>query len=162
VLFHATLIVVLVVFVAVALRRGLDGQSAAELGLTYLLVGYCGVPMVVVAIVSLVHPHEAAEVLGFTPENPFQTFLSWALLGMALAALLSFKYRGRYLIGPAVVWATFFAGATHVHLTDLAGRGGVGHGSVVAIFLSHGLISLLLMVALVRSGVLVAPKPPSA
>jgi hypothetical protein len=125
-----------------------------EIGLLYLLVGYCGVPMVVVSVGSLVSPDHAADVLGFPAGNPFQTFLGFALLGMSLLSLLALRYRRTFLIAPAICWSVFFAGATFIHLKDFGARGALSHGDIFHIFASHGLVALLLVVALISSGLL--------
>ena len=139
-----------------ALLKERTRERMGEIALLWVLVGYCGVPMLVVSAISLHHSHLVADWLGFPPHNPFQTFLSVAYLGMSLVALLALRYRGTYLIGPAVVWATFFAGATLIHLGHPHGGGPHegGHGGVLAIFATHGLISVLLVAGLVASGVL--------
>lgn len=124
-----------------------------ELFLRYVLVGYCGVPMVAVSVGVLVSPDRAADILGFPAGNPFQDFLGYAYLGMSLVAVLALKYRGAFLIGPAVGWTVFFAGATAVHLKTMGGEGGLSHGGVLFIFATHGLISVLLAAALAVSGV---------
>lgn len=125
---------------------------AGALLLRWVLAGYCGIPMVVVALLLLVHPHEAAEYLGFEPDHPFALFLGWAYLGMALIAALALRRGGAYLIGPAVVWAVFFLGATFVHLADAGGVGAVGHTGALQIFAAHGLVSVLLVAGLALGG----------
>ncbi|MFQ5575318.1 MAG: DUF6790 family protein [Terriglobia bacterium] len=129
-------------------------QRIGEIALLYLLVGYCGVPMLAVSVVSLVSPEQAALHLGFPAGNPFQEFLGYALLGMALLSLLALRYRRTFLIAPAICWSVFFAGATFIHLKDYGERGALTHGNMIHIFASHGLISLLLVVALFSSGLL--------
>lgn len=122
-------------------------ERMAEVALRWLLVGYCGIPMVAVSIFLLARPDGAAEILGFTPGNPFQAFLGWAYLGMSLIAAGALRYRGTYLVGPAVCWAVFFAGATAVHLGGAHG-GATTHVEALRILATHGLISVLLAVAL--------------
>lgn len=124
-------------------------RRVAEIGLVWLLVGYCGVPMVAVAIGVLVFPERAAEILGHPAGNPFQSFLGFAYLGMALAATLAARYRRDYLIGPSVAWAVFFAGATWVHVADSGGLAAMGPHALLHVFASHALVSILLIGALV-------------
>ena len=59
----------------------------------------------------------------------------------------------RYLIGPAVCWSIFFFGATFIHLADAGSHGAVGHGGLLWIVASHGLISVLLTGSLLMAGV---------
>lgn len=132
-------------------------QRGGELLLRYVLAGYCGVPMLVVAAGLLVHPHEMAHLLGFEPDHPFALFLGWAYLGMAVAATLALRFGGRYLMGPAVTWAVFFAGATWVHVHQAGGTPGLGHGGLLTIFAAHGLISLLLVGGIWSSGLWSSP-----
>lgn len=152
------LYLLLAVLLGAALHIGLGGdrsmRRAGELGLVWLLAGYCGIPMVVVSLLGLVHAHEVAHHLGFPADNPFQHFLTVAYLGMSVIAVLAIRFRGVYLLGPAVVWAIFFAGATFVHLSQPAGTGTVDHGNVLFVFATHGLISVLLVAGLLASGVL--------
>ncbi|MEX2610799.1 MAG: DUF6790 family protein [Gemmatimonadota bacterium] len=135
----------------VALRGGpRTRERVGVLVLLWTLVGYCGIPMLVVAGMLLVHPHETAEAFGFPPDNPIAVFFGWAYLGMALSAVLSPRYRGPYLVAPTVTWAVFFLGATFIHLGE--GHGGGTHAGALAIVATHGLISLILVAALVASG----------
>ena len=131
-------------------------QRLGEIALLYLLVGYCGVPMLALSVMNLVWPEHLAAHLGFTAGNPFQAFLGVAYLGMSLIAVLPLRYRGLFLIGPALVWTVFFAGATVVHLQDYGARGALTHQSALLIFATHGLISVLLVTALIASGLLTA------
>jgi len=148
--FLIILAVVLVGAAAHVALRGRTRERVGELVLLWTLVGYCGIPMLVVAGMLLVHPHETAEVFGFPPDNPIAVFFGWAYLGMALSAVVSLRYRGPYLVAPALTWATFFLGATFVHLGE--GHGGGTHAGALAIVATHGLISLILVAALVASG----------
>ena len=126
-------------------------QSVAELFLLYVLVGYCGFAMFGVSAFSLIAEDRAAAWLGWPANNPFQQFLSFALLGLATAAILSVRYRGTYLVGPVVSWSVFFAGATYGHLADL-GQRGASHGAALQIFATHTSIPVLLLILLALSG----------
>lgn len=149
------LLAVLLVAWAVHIRRsgGAGRARGGELLLRYLLAGYCGIPMVVVASLLLIHPHEMAHILGVEPDHPFGRFFGWAYLGMALAATLTLRFRGTYMIGPAIVWAVFFAGATIVHIDMSGGAAAMGHGGLLFILAAHGLVSALLLAGLWTSGV---------
>lgn len=125
---------------------------AGELLLRWVLAGYCGVPMVVVAAFLLVHPHETAEILGFEPDHPFALFLGWAYLGMALTATMTMRWGGRYAVGPAVTWAVFFLGATFVHLGEVGGPGAAGHAGLLEIVGGHLMVSILLVAGLALGG----------
>jgi hypothetical protein len=123
----------------------------ARLFLIYLLVGYCGIPMVLVGIWCIARPGEAAASFGFPPGGEFQTFFAVAYLGMSIISLLAPFLRRSYLVGPAVCWAVFFAGATAIHFGHENVHGGLTHGSMLAIFATHGLISVLLLASLLAS-----------
>lgn len=127
-------------------------RRAGTLLLRWLLAGYCGVPMVLVAALLLVHPHEAAEALGFEPDHPFALFLGWAYLGMAVQATLALRFGGTFLVGPAVAWAIFFLGATLIHVGEAAGAAAVGHGGLLQIVATHGAVSAFLFAGLVLRG----------
>jgi hypothetical protein len=134
-----------------ALRADRSPAKVAELGLLYLLVGYCGVPMLAVSLGALLNPQGAAAILGFTT-GPLLSFFAWAYLGMSIIALLSLRYRGTYLVAPVVVWAVYLLGATQVHLQGTTQAGGHLHAGPLEVFASHGLIAVLLLVALAVSG----------
>jgi hypothetical protein len=129
---------------AAVLRERTRGR-VAELVLLYLLVGYCGVPMLAVSIWVLVSPEHAAAGFGFSAAGPLLAFFGWAYLGMSLLALLALRYRGTFLVAPVVVWTAYLGGATLVHLQGSPGR-------AVEILASHGLIAILLVGALITSG----------
>jgi len=71
---------------------------------------------------------------------------------MALSATLALRFRGPYLVGPAVTWGVFFAGATTVHLGMGGGAEAMGLGEVLVVLAAHPLVSLLLVVGLWTSG----------
>jgi hypothetical protein len=152
------ILLLLVVLIAIAIHWYRSPARTPErlgvLTLLYVLVGYCGVPMLLISVWNLADPALAPRLLGFAADNPFQTFLGWAYLGMSLIATAALRWRGAYLIGPALVWATFFAGATSIHLADLGERGALTHSGALGIFAMHGLISLLLLGGLGLSGLL--------
>ena len=158
-------IVLLVVLLAAAcfhavVSRRRSREAVAELILVYILVGYCGVAMLAASAFSLIAEDRVAAWLGFPPDNPFQRFLGFAFLGMAVAAVLSARYRQSYLIGPVVTWSVFFAGATYVHLADL-GQREVGHGTVLHVFATHTTIPVLLVGLLAASGAVSLRRPGS-
>lgn len=146
----------LALLAAVAVHAARTGDRNPErigrLALLYILVGYCGLPMLAVSLATLIWPDRVAEVLGFQAGNPSQAFLGVAFLAMSVLSILALRYRRSFLIAPAVCWAVFFAGATVIHLRDFAVRGVLTHGGALHIFASHGLISLLLVAALLLSG----------
>lgn len=152
--FH--LFLALVVVGAAAHIARLSARTADRVGetlLVWVLVGYCGLPMLGFMAFGLVHPHELAEMAGFEPSSPFQSFTTWALLGMGLAATLAFRYRGAYLLGPALAWAVFFVGATGIHIGEYGGVAAMSQGALLTIVSTHGLISVLLLGGLWASGV---------
>ena len=152
--FHLILFGVLIgAGVHVARLSARSTQSVGETVLVWLLVGYCGIPMIGFMGFGLMHPHDLANVTGFEPGSSFQTFLTWALLGMAVAATLSLRFRGVYLIGPALAWSVFFIGATAIHFEQYAEAGGLDPSAVLMILATHGLISAILLGALWASGV---------
>jgi hypothetical protein len=135
-----------------AMRTDRSPTKVAELGLLYLLVGYCGVPMLAVSLWALLDPQGAAVTLGFA-KGPLFSFFAWAYLGMSIIALLSLRYRGTYLVAPVAVWAVYLGGATQVHLQGGTSQaGGPMHARPLEIFAAHGLIAMLLLVALVVNG----------
>ena len=152
--FHLFLILTLIAATIHVVR--LSNRSTARIGeilLVWVLVGYCGIPMMGFMGFALVHPVEAAQLTGFPPGSPFQAFTTWALLGMSLTATLGVRLRGTYLIAPALAWSVFFAGATAIHLRQYAELGGLSHHMMLTIFATHGMISVLLLGGLAASGV---------
>jgi hypothetical protein len=134
-------------------------RGIAQLALLYLLVGYCGIPMLAVSVWFLVNPAQASAMFGFSP-GPVLTFFGYAYLGMSLISVLALRYRGRFLIAPAVCWAVYLGGATLVHFHENVGGAGHMHGGALEIFASHGLIAVLLVICLLASGLLDNREPP--
>jgi hypothetical protein len=128
-------------------------RRIGEIAMLYILAGYCGVAMLASSLFSLANAERFARMHGFPTGSPFQDFTAVAMLGMSILSLLALWYRGTYLIAPAVCWAVFFGGATWIHAKDLGDKGAFTHGGLIAIFVTHGLISVLLIVALLMSGV---------
>ena len=154
-LFHAALLLVLIgAAVHVSRLSARTRQSVGETLLLWVLVGYCGLPMIGFMAFGLMRPEDLAGLTGFEPGSPFQTFTAWALLGMGVAATLGISYRGSYLIGPALAWIVFFFGATAIHLEQFSAGGHVTHAQMLLIFATHGLISVVLLAALWSSGLL--------
>lgn len=139
----ALLLLAATVHVAVLQQR--TTERVAEIVRLYLLVGYCGVPMLAVSLWVLVSPERAAAGFGFSAAGPLLGFFGWAYLGMSLLSLLALRYRGAFLVAPVVVWAVYLGGATLVHLQE-------SHGRALEIVTSHGLIAVLLVGALIASG----------
>jgi hypothetical protein len=114
----------------------------------WVLVGYCGLPMIGFMVFGLLRPRELAAVTGFPFGSPFQDFTVWALLGMGVAATLGIRWTGPYLVGPAIAWAIFFVGATTIHFGQFSETDSLTHGAMLVILGTHGLISAVLLVAL--------------
>src|SRR5260221_13411309 len=92
--FHFVFLLGLILVAAVAhgvMARPRSRERMAELVLIYLLVGYCGLPMLGVSLWVLVSPDRAAAAFGFTA-GPIVSFFGWAYLGMSAVALLAPKY----------------------------------------------------------------------
>ena len=123
-------------------------RGAAVL-LRYLLVGYCGVPMLAVSLWALLSPAVVARMFGVGAPGPLLGFFGYAYLGMSLVAILSLWYGGSLLVAATTVWAVYLGGATVVHLTQF---GPVSPAGAVEVFVSHGLIAVLLVTASIVSG----------
>lgn len=128
-------------------------QRMGEVFLLYILVGYCGLPMLMVGTFVLVKPVLAARMLGFPAGGAFEEFAGLCLVAMSLLPLLALRYRGSFLIAPAVCWAVYFAGATVIHVKNLE-HGRLTHGGLLDILATHGLIAIIIVCALLASGVL--------
>ena len=69
-MFVALLAFLLIAWAVHLLRSGpRTRERGGMLLLLYVLVGYCGIPMLLVAGVMLVHPHEMAHMLGVEPDH---------------------------------------------------------------------------------------------
>ena len=151
---HFVFLLGLILIAAVAhgmMARLRSREHLAELVLIYLLVGYCGLPMLGVSLWALMSPDRAAAAFGFTA-GPIFSFFAWAYLGMSSVALLALKYRGTFLIAPVTVWAVYLGGATFVHMGESTAVGGHAHAALLEVFAAHGLIAVLLVIALALSG----------
>jgi len=122
-----------------------------EIGLRYLLVGYCGLPMVILSLVVLIAPEHASAHLPIPDGGMVLAFLGWAYLGMSLSAVLALGHRGAYLLGPALVWGTFFAGVTVVHVREFLAQGTLTFTVALYTFVTHTLVAILLFTTLVAS-----------
>lgn len=153
-MFHVALFLVLAGS-AVHVSRLADRttRSGGEAILRWVLVGYCGLPIIAFMTFGLLRPQQLAELTGFPPGSPFQTFTLWALLGMGVAAALAVRLRGPYLTGPALAWAVFFVGATSIHLEQFSSAGELTHGAMLTILATHGSISVILLGSLWASRV---------
>ena len=129
-------------------------ERIGEIFLLYVLVGYCGLPMLAVSIGILAFPDRMGEMLPIGEPTNVLAFFGWAYLGMSLVSLMALRYRGPYLIAPAVVWGVYFAGATAVHLHGPETASHLTHGGVLATFATHGLVTVVLGIALAISGLL--------
>lgn len=135
-----------------ALLKERTRERVGEVALLWLLVGYCGIPMLAVSVASLLRPDRVAEMLGLPAGGPFQDFVSVALLGLAVAAILAGLYRGSALVVAAAAWAVYWAGATWIHVEEYGGLGAIDAHAFLHAFTSHGLVAVLLVAALVASG----------
>lgn len=152
-MFHFILLLVLAGATVQILRQtARSAAGAAEIILRWVLVGYCGVPMAAYMTYGLVHPVEIARMTGFDSGSPFQTFVMWALLGMAISAVLAIRGNPLLTVGPAISWAVFFVGATFIHLRQYSEAGALSHHALLIILVTHGLISLILLSTLWLSG----------
>ena len=158
--FHLFLFLVLIAAgFQIARMTTKSADRMGEVVLRWTLVGYCGVPMIGFMGYGIFRPDELAAMTGFEPGSPFQTFTMWALLGMGVAATLSWRLRGPYLVGPALSWAIFFVGATSIHLTQFSSAGSLTHGAMLQILATHGLISVILLGSLWASAPWRQPPP---
>lgn len=145
-----TLLIVGIVAGAIIHSFRLTERTPAAIGevfLVWVLVGYCGLPMLAVSVGILAAPERMAEMLPIGEPTNVVAFFGWAYLGMSLMATLALWFRGAFLIGPAVCWALYFLGATAVHLHG-SGAHAMGHGGLLATLATHLLITVLLVVAL--------------
>ena len=148
------MVLLLAASVHVALMKDRTVPRVAHVVLLYILVGYCGIPMLAVSLWAIVNPEGAAASFGFAPSGQLLAFFAYAYLGMSLLSLLALRYRRSFVIGPAVCWAVYLGGANIVHLRDNGQRAAHTHGAALETFATHGLIAIVLVVALVASGLL--------
>jgi hypothetical protein len=136
--------------------RGTGRPERGRVGrllLAYVLVGYCGLPMIAVALAAMIDPEWTIRVLQL-PAYELEGFFGWAYLGMAVIATMCLRYRGVFMVAPATCWAIYFAGATLVHLHQPGAGHGSGHAYVVAVLATHLSVSVVLAAGLVLSGLL--------
>ena len=131
----------------------------AETVLIYLLVGYCGLAMLAVSIGLLAAPERMAMMLPVGPPTPLVAFFGWAYLSMSVLSLLTLRYRGNFLVAPAICWSIYMAGATLVHLSGADIHGSSGHAAVLSVLATHGLVAVLLVTLLILSGSWRAGEP---
>ena len=135
--------------VHIAKRPDRTPARGAAILLRYLLVGYCGVPMLAVGLWALLSPAVVARMFGVGAAGPLLGFFGCAYLGMSLVAILTVWYGGTFLLAATLVWAVYLGGATVVHLREFGLPSVNGAVEIVA---SHGLIAVLLVTSLIVSG----------
>lgn len=82
-------------------------SAVAEIMLVYVLVGYCGIYMVLAGILDLAASFRNGTIFPFPAGGATQQFFDFALLAMATMAIFSVRLRGRYLASPAIGWSPF-------------------------------------------------------
>ena len=115
-----------VIAATVHCRMRRQGGKVVEVYLVYLLVGYYGLAMLLAAVVHLTNPAGIAQLKGWAASEPIQTLYAFALIGMAVASILSIWIRGTYLLGPALFGSLLLLGGAFVH-----GREVIQSGSFV-------------------------------
>ena len=123
-------------------------SELAELMLVYVLVGYCGIYMASASILDLIASFRQETIFPFPAGSPFQQFFGFSFLGMSVLAILSFRYRGSYLIPPVIGWSIFWLGATYIHVADEFVNKSISFSSLLSIFSSHGLVALTMIILL--------------
>ena len=105
-------------------RRPGPRRGASELFLVYMLAGYYGVGMLLSAFVHLTNPRGIADLKAWPASEPFQALYAFALLGLAASAFLGVRWRGRYLLGPAIAGSVLLLGGAYIHGSEIlrAGR----------------------------------------
>lgn len=122
-----------------------------ELMLVYVLVGYCGLAQLYVGYLSITNPDfVAVHMAGVPAGNPIMLWAGFLILGAGIAATLTAVLRGNYIIGPMIVWTTFWLGATYAHtVADHACGAVMSHGGFLMMFVAHGLVGVILIVLMV-------------
>ena len=117
-------------------------SAVAEIMLVYVLVGYCGIYMVLAGILDLAASFRNGTIFPFPAGGATQQFFDFALLAMATMAIFSVRFRGRYLASPVIGWSLFWFGATYIHVANLYATGGLSLWAGLEIFSSHALVAL--------------------
>jgi hypothetical protein len=151
----------LVVLLGAGLFHGLklklrSRSAVAEMMLVYVLVGYCGLYMVMAGIFDLWASFQNRTIFPFPASGATQQFFDFALLGMATMAIFSAWFRGRYLASPAVGWSLFWFGATYIHFTSLYATGSLSWWTAAGIFSSHTLVAFAILGLLFASKTAIA------
>lgn len=75
--------------------------------------------MLYAASVQLMFPEALAKYKGWPASTPIQTLYAFALIGLSVAALLCIRFRGVYLLGPAVAGSLLLFGGAYVHIGEI-------------------------------------------
>lgn len=80
--------------------------------------------MLYAASVQLTFPEALAKYKGWPASTPIQILYAFALIELSVAALLCIRFRGVYLLGPAVAGSLLLFGGAYVHIGEIlrAGR----------------------------------------
>lgn len=98
-------------------------RRVVELFLVWLLVGYYGVGMILAAVIQLANPEALARLKGWPVSIPMQTLYAFALLGLAVSAILAVRYRGTYLLAPSISGSLLLLGGAYVHGSEILESG---------------------------------------
>jgi hypothetical protein len=128
-------------------RRGSLG-GMAEMGLVYLLAGYCGVMMFAVGVVAVVNPDWVASNMAMVPKgNPVMIWAGFFFIGLAIISIMTIWWRGKFLVAPVLTWSIYWAGASYAHIVADNLRGlPMTANSLIETFIGHGLTAVIILV----------------
>lgn len=148
-MFVALLVGLLVAGLVHARQRPAAARGrTAELLLVYVLVGYCGFVQIAIGLSMFATDHVVQHLARVDDAGPLLPWIASLYTGAGVLAALALRWRGDYLVGPALLWAIFFAGATYAHLHTEAVHDRLGLHGALWIVASHGLVSVVLLALL--------------
>jgi hypothetical protein len=114
--------------------------------------GFYGAVLLNAGLQHLIYSDRIANYIGWAPGSGFQLELGWGEVGLGCASLLVIRFRGIYVLGPAIVGSVLLLGAAFVHARDVAKRGNLSPGNAGAVFYIDLLVPILVaaLVALYR------------
>lgn len=151
-----TSFIFLVILLVVGLYHGRriqkrTGAPIANTMLAYVVAGYCGAYMMLAGVMDLSASFRGETIFPFPNSSGAQQFFDFALLGMAIMAIASAWFRGRFLVVPVAGWSVFWIGATYIHFTTLSAAGNLTVWTASEIFFSHTVVAIVMGTLLVFS-----------
>jgi hypothetical protein len=141
---------VFVILVHIALtKKKRNAKSILEIILLDYFILSMGIGTIIAGLAHIFNGPEIAKGIGWAVGSPFQTEVGLANLGVGIASLISFAFRGTYWLAIAIVWAVFAVGAGMVHVLEMFGGNTAVYNSGFGILFTDFVAPILVLILVV-------------